>query len=396
MSRLTDIGAWSHVDVTRTQPYTHMSVWDGITGQQIHFDWATAHGLPFIPPPVPNHTSRQTIATMTENNNLTTALLDALDSAPSVSNTALLPQTQVSSITLGTDAPTLDLSSYPILTLSSGARLAARLLVGADGLNSPVRAFAGISTHGWDYERHGVVATLKLDSVPDAATAYQRFLPTGPAALLPLPHGFATLVWSTTPANAAVLKALSPEDFAAMVNAAFRLSHVDLEFMHTVSSGQADELHWREKHTPFDDALVPSRVIQSAEGVQSGSVASFPLRMRHAASYTGERVALVGDAAHTVHPLAGQGLNLGLADVQSLARVISDTVERGGDIGSTISLEPYGAERYARNHVMLGVCDKLHKLYSWQSGPVVAARTLGLGLVERWGGLKGVIMGGAG
>ena len=374
-----------------------MSVWDGVTGQQIHFDWMTARGLPFTTPPVPNQASGDTIATMVENNNITSALLDTLDTEASASrNTTIFDVTKVSSIELGTDTPSLDLSSWPILTLSSGAQLAARLLVGADGPNSPVRTFAGIMTHGWDYERHGVVATLKLESTPDIVTAYQRFLPTGPIALLPLPGSLATLVWSTTPANASVLKSLGAEDFTAMVNAAFRLSHVDLEFMHTISSGQADELAWREKHTHYDRALVPNRVIQGEGGMQAGSVASFPLRMRHAAEYAGERVALVGDAAHTVHPLAGQGLNLGLADVKSLAGVIGDVTERGGDIGSTISLEPYAADRYAKNHVVLGVCDKLHKLYSWQSGPVVAARTLGLGLVERWGGLKGAIMGGAG
>ncbi|KAL9053043.1 MAG: hypothetical protein Q9162_005031 [Coniocarpon cinnabarinum] len=373
-----------------------MSVWDGVTGQQIHFDWMSANGLPFMPPSVPNQINGQTIATMTENNNITGALMQALDLGKADSRTTLFSPTTVGSIDLGTDTQHFDLSSWPILTLSSGAKLAARLLVGADGPNSPVRAFAGIKTHGWDYERHGVVATLQLESTPDSATAYQRFLPTGPIALLPFPNNLATLVWSTTPANASVLKSLSADDFVAMVNAAFRLSHVDLEFMHTISSGQADELAWREKHTPIDPSLVPLRVIQSDQGVQAGSIASFPLRLRHAAEYTGERVALVGDAAHTVHPLAGQGLNLGLADVKSLAQTIGDVAERGGDIGSTLSLEPYGADRYAKNHVMLGVCDKLHKLYSWQSGPVVAARHLGLGLVERWGGLKGLIMGSAG
>ena len=99
------------------------------------------------------------------------------------------------------------------------------------------------------------------------------------------------------------------------------------------------------------------------------------------------------DAAHSIHPLAGQGLNLGLADVASLASVIGDAAAHGADIGSTISLESYPAQRYAANHVMLGAVDKLHKLYSFQSAPVVAARSFGLGMVERWGGLKGFLMG---
>lgn len=378
-----------------------MSVWDGVTGQAIHFDWATASGPPLFPQqPPPPSASNRTIATMAENANLTSALLSTLSTETTSTSVelppaTLLPFTSVSSITLGGPTPTLDLSSWPILTLSSGTQLAARLLVGADGPNSSVRTFAGIASHGWDYERHGVVATLKLaphTATAEGRTAYQRFLPSGPVALLPLSGDYASLVWSTTPAHAALLKSLSPGDFIAAVNAAFRLSHVDIEYMSTMPSGHIDELTWRERHTPFDASLVPPLITD----VQAGSVASFPLRMRHAEAYTGERVALVGDAAHTVHPLAGQGLNLGLGDVRSLAGVLAGVVERGGDVGDQIGLEGYAAERYARNHVMLGVCDKLHKVYSWSSGPVVWGRSVGLGAVEGWGGLKGLVMGAAG
>lgn len=326
---------------------------------------------------------------MIENTNTVTTLLSRLEELAGVD---IFSSTKVDSIHLGTDTEQLDLSSWPILTLSNGKTLAARLLVGADGANSPVRTFAGIPSRGFDYNRHGVVASLKLIGPGwgglDHKIAYQRFLPTGPIAMLPLPGDMATLVWSTTPERAAKLKSLPSGDFAAMINAGFRLSPTDLEFLHTLSSGQEEEIAWREKHTSFNERSLPQRVTS----VQDGTVASFPLRMRHADTYTGERVALVGDAAHTIHPLAGQGLNQGQGDAASLVRTISHAVSTGQDIGSTLALESYNRERYAENNAMLGVCDKLHRLYGIGSGPLVGIRSLGLKAVDAMGPLKGFFM----
>ena len=332
---------------------------------------------------------------MTENSNLVRTLLTRLSEFDD--NVTILDKTKVSSITLGSDEPSsVNLSSWPHLTLSNGRTLAARLLVGADGFNSPVRTFAGIDSRGWDYDRHGVVATVKLEDNSLASseeeqekTAYQRFLPTGPVALLALPGPYATLVWSTLPQHAAHLKTLSQEDFAAMVNAAFRLSPVDIKYMHTLPAGQADELTWREPHARLSAAAkIPRRVLT----LQEGSVASFPLRMRHADTYVGERVALVGDAAHTIHPLAGQGLNQGLGDVQALVRTLEYAVAHGWDVGAGMSLEAYGRERYAANHRLLGVVDKLHKLYAVGGGPLVGLRSWGLEAVNAVGPLKQFFM----
>jgi ubiquinone biosynthesis monooxygenase Coq6 len=206
--------------------------------------------------------------------------------------------------------------------------------------------------------------------------------------MLPLPGNMSTLVWSTTPERAARLKSLSQKDFVAMVNAGFRLSPTDLEYLHTLDAGQAEEVAWREKHTPVNERAIPMRVTDA----QAGTVASFPLRMRHADTYTGERVALVGDAAHTIHPLAGQGLNQGQGDAAALVRTISHAVQTGQDIGSTLALESYNSEQYAANNAMLGVCDKLHRLYSVESGPIVGLRSLGLRAVDAMGPLKGFFM----
>jgi ubiquinone biosynthesis monooxygenase Coq6 len=204
-----------------------------------------------------------------------------------------------------------------------------------------------------------------------------------------MPGKYATLVWSTTPEKAALLKSLSPKDFIAMVNAAFRLSPVDIGFMHTQQNSQDEELSWRLQHTSVDAEALPQTVV----GVQEGSIASFPLKLRHADTYTGERVALVGDAAHTIHPLAGQGLNQGQGDAQSLAKTIEYAVSHGQDLGTQLSLEPYNSERYAANHIILNVCDKLHKLYAVESGPLVPLRSVGLKAVNALGPLKNFLMG---
>lgn len=349
----------------RIQPYHEMQVWDGVSGARIEFDW--------------NGGADQTIAYMIENLNITSGLLRRLDE---LGGATVFDNTKVEGISFGEESDEGDLSEWPVVQLASGQRLWARLLVGADGANSPVRSFAGIESRGWDYGRHGIVATLQLEGEgwggDRAKIAYQRFLPTGPVAMLPLPGNCSSLVWSTTPERTSRLKTLSAQDFSAVVNAAFRLSPVDLEYLHTQSSGQEEEVAWRLQHVPIEPEAIPQQVV----AVQEGTVASFPLKMRHADTYIGERVALIGDAAHTIHPLAGQGLNQGQGDVQSLAKTIEYAVSHGQDIGTQLSLEAYNAERYTANHVVLGVCDKLHKLYSVGGGPLVGLRSLGLSAVN--------------
>ncbi|KAM0482987.1 hypothetical protein ACHAPX_002431 [Trichoderma viride] len=376
---LNTIGAWRHMQRSRIQEFHEMQVWDGVTDARIEFDLQPGFSA----------ATGNVIAYMTENLNITSGLLKRINELGGVD---VFDASRVEKITLGEESEEMDLREWPVVHLQSGKSLAARLLVGADGANSPVRSFARIESRGWDYHRHGVVATLELEGDGWGGeyhkTAYQRFLPTGPVAMLPLPGNYATLVWSTTPENAAVLKKLPVKDFIALVNAAFRLSPVDLAYMHTQATGQEEELAWRTQHTPFDSSAIP----QLAVGVQEGSIASFPLKLRHADTYIGERIALVGDAAHTVHPLAGQGLNQGQGDIQSLVKAIEYAVAHGQDLGTQMSLESYNSERYAANHVLMGVCDKLHKLYSVGSGPLIPLRSLGLKAANALGPLKNFFM----
>ncbi|KAK5171963.1 Transcription initiation factor TFIID subunit 2 [Saxophila tyrrhenica] len=391
---LKQCGAWEKVEKGRAQDYHGMEVWDGVSGSKISFDPldATSGGglLDAVGELVPGNSfaaSRRKydvpdaskVATMCENQNLTSALLEHLNSLGGVE---IFDKTTVESIQLGSephDDQSLDLSQWPIVSLPDSRHLAARLLIGADGANSPVRNFAGIPSDGWDYGQNGVVATLHMDqgfSPEELRTAYQRFLPSGPIALLPLPGNKASLVWSITASLANKLKSLSPQDFAAMVNVAFRLEIADLDYFlkHSETIDIADELSWRLPNTPASSTGLPSS-LPAVAAVQEGSIASFPLRMRHASTYTGHRVALIGDAAHTIHPLAGQGLNLGLADAQSLAQRITYGMGHGMDIGSAWCLDDYNSDRWAKNNAVMGVCDKLQKLYSATREPEEALVT---------------------
>jgi ubiquinone biosynthesis monooxygenase Coq6 len=415
---LDGIGAWKHVDQSRVQPYDEMQVWDGANNSRIQFDWqaeAERYNAP-----------RRSVATMTENSNLTRGLLARISELSSGSEDSLFSNTTVARIENGEDDPDgLNLSSWPVLSLASTdatkaipSRIAARLLIGTDGFNSPVRQFAGIASKGWDYNRHGVVATLKLtpkeesfdsffsDSSPQAtATAYQRFLPAlgGPIALLPLPNNHASLVWSTTPQHATYLKTLPPDSLTALTNAAFRLSQTDLKYMFTLPATaqhqqsttkpqmHASELTWRLSHTPPTPHAPP--LITS---LQPGTLASFPLRFRQSSTYISPRVALLGDAAHTVHPLAGQGLNLGLGDASALASTIEYAVAHGQDLGDVMTLERYDRARWAKGVKVGGACDLLNKVYGVEGAVAGWVRGLGMRVLGMDGavgrGVRGWVM----
>ncbi|TFY83192.1 hypothetical protein EWM64_g824 [Hericium alpestre] len=415
---LQDIGAWDHVDVDRTCPMEGMQVWDGISDARINFN-ALELGVPQV-------AGSSQMARLTENFNLQRALLKHLDGQSSVQ---LLDKTRVESI----QQDKRESGSWPLVHLSDGRVLRARLLIGADGFNSPVRSYAGIQSYGWNYDTHAIVATLHHSprTISPNTTAFQRFLPTGPIAFLPLSPSVSSLVWSTKPPLAAALTKGDPATLSSMINAAFRLPEVSIRYLHnrildaknkgeTLTAEQLkDEIAWRERshsiehHSAYASASVDPVIANVGippdgaellpplvESIQPGTAASFPLRFNHTEQYVGEgagaRTVLVGDAAHTVHPLAGQGLNLGLADVKCLARCIETAVLRGGDIGSHTALIPYARERYFENHKLMSVFDKLHKLYGTTFPPVVWARSVGLEIFNELDTLKAAVMMSAG
>ncbi|KAJ7043529.1 hypothetical protein C8F04DRAFT_1389674 [Mycena alexandri] len=408
---LKDIFAWDHVDEERTCLIQDMQVWDGVSDARIDFS-ASLLGL---------GTLGQGMARMTENLNLQRGLLRHLSSIPQVH---ILDKTKVQTIDHAEAS-----GDWPLVHLDNGRVLRSRLLVGADGLNSPVRSFAKISSYGWAYDTQAIVATMSHPPrgafMGPNTTAYQRFLPTGPIAFLPLSPMASSLVWSTKPPLAAALVASGPAVLGSMINAAFRLPDVSMRYLNqfildahasgspaTAPQIQA-EIAWRERSHAIDEtsAYASASIEAKIQGIpptgaellpplvtslQPGTVASFPLRFNHTDSYlgegTGSRTVLVGDAAHTVHPLAGQGLNLGLADVECLARCIQDALLQGGDVGSRTALLPYAQERYFENHKIMSVMDKLHKLYSTSFEPVVWARSVGLEVVNEFDSVKAALM----
>ena len=314
------------------------------------------------------------MARLTENLNLQRALLHRLASTPSVQ---LSDNVKVSTIQREQrDGGT----GWPLVHLSDGRILRTRLLVGADGFNSPVRSYAGISSYGWAYDTQAIVATLSHPprtafEAPNTI-AYQRFLPTGPIAFLPLSPTVSSLVWSTRPPLAAKLVKSDSEILTSMINAAFRLPEVSMRYLNNLileSDGLTsvqvkEEIAWRErshdidKHSAYASASSSSATAAGippdgsdslpplVTSIQPGTTASFPLRYNHAYAYLGEgagsRTVLVGDAGHTIHPLAGQGLNMGLGDVESLTRCIEGAVIQGGDIGQFLLSFSFGSIIY--------------------------------------------------
>ncbi|CAO3660520.1 unnamed protein product [Rhizopus stolonifer] len=389
------IGIKKHLELNRAHGYKDMRVWDGVTGASIHLDSTILD------------VKEPSIAYIVENVNVQHAALERIEECRSQGvKIDLFQKTKVASINKETESKEegLDIKDWPSIQLDNGKQLKARLLVGADGINSPVRGFAQIESLGWDYNAQGVVATLKLDPdrLESSFTAWQRFLPTGPIAMLPLGEGYASIVWSTHPEIAKALKTVSPHDFCNIVNAAFRMSHVDLKYLYQqLTAGKScdigAEYTWREEvaKKSLDEQEIfereyslPPQVID----IQENSRASFPFRLRNSEHYVTDRVALVGDAAHATHPLAGQGLNQGILDVQSLSQWIEKGTTEGQDIGSIHLLRQYASERYLRNIMMISSCDKLHRLYSTDAAPITWARSIGLSAVNQLDFVKAEIM----
>ncbi|MBX9710547.1 MAG: ubiquinone biosynthesis hydroxylase [Xanthobacteraceae bacterium] len=235
------------------------------------------------------------------------------------------------------------------VTFSDNSSVDAALLVAADGARSKLRERAGIATHGWDYNQSGIVVTVGHER-DHHGRAEEHFLPAGPFAILPLTGNRSSLVWTETRDEAVRIAALPDDEFKAELEKRFGLRLGEL--------------------TPLDKPR------------------AFPLGYFVARSFVGERLALVGDAAHVIHPIAGQGLNMGLKDVAALAEVVVDAARLGLDFGEAGVLERY--QRWRRfDTVAMGVAtNALNGLFSNESALLRSIRDIGLGLVDRVPPLK--------
>ena len=230
------------------------------------------------------------------------------------------------------------------LDLADGSRLVAPLVIAADGGQSALRRMAGIGTLGHDYGQTGLVATIAHE-LPHEGVAYEHFRPAGPFASLPLPGNRSSLVWTETTAEAARLLNLDTDDLAGEIEAAMG--------------------------STLGAVTVEDRL------------AGFPLRLQVARDFVADRLALIGDAAHVIHPIAGQGLNLGLKDVAALAEVVVEALRLGLDAGSPDVLARYQRWRRLDTAAMAAATDTLNRLFSNDLAPVRALRDFGLGLVDR-------------
>jgi 2-octaprenyl-6-methoxyphenol hydroxylase len=323
---LEALGVWSTI-APEAQPIAAMKITDSGRG-----DIARPVFLSFEGDVVPG----EPYAHMVPNRVLTAALLDAVRP-----RAELIAPVEFLSFAAQ--------SAVAVLNLKDGRTLAAPVIVAADGAMSALRQMAGIGVVSHDYRQAGVVTTIGHE-LPHEGVAYEHFRPAGPFASLPLTGNRSSLVWTESTEEAARLKLLSRDAAAAEIEAAMgaSLGHVTVE-----------------------------------ENLQS-----FPLRLQLARDFVAPRLALIGDAAHVIHPLAGQGFNLGLKDVAALSETLIDAMRLGLDPGAPDVLGRYQQWRRFDTSLMAAVTDNLNRLFSNDVAPVRALRDLGLGLVDRLSPIK--------
>jgi 2-polyprenylphenol 6-hydroxylase len=325
---LDELGVWDNIVAARASAYRRMRVWDALAPGELGFD-ASERG-------------EAALGWIVENRLLQHALWQALAEPADPGQAArLLCPAEVGAIESD--------EAGASLTLADGTRLRSRLLVAADGSNSPIRDQLGIATRDRDYAQRAIVAHVGTERAHES-TAWQRFQPGGPLAFLPLADGRSSIVWSLPNDEAQRLLALDDAEFCAELGCAmdFRLG--------TITST-----------TPR---------------------MAFPLRMRLAERYVAGRCVLIGDAAHAVHPLAGQGLNLGLRDVRCLRDQLARTRSRNGDPGAAHVLRRYERERRSENTLAANGFSLIESSFRTDSTIVAGLRGAALGLANRISPLK--------
>ncbi|SMO34480.1 2-octaprenyl-6-methoxyphenol hydroxylase [Thalassovita litoralis] len=326
---LAGIGVWSEV-APQSQPMLDIKVTDGRAGEGplspffLHFDHTEIEEGP--------------MGFMLEDRFLRRALSDAMDKTPLI--TVLDGETVTAQAADATGVT---------LTLASGKTLRGKLLVGADGRRSGTAERAGIKRSGWDYGQTALVCAIEHD-LPHHGIAHQFFMPPGPLAILPLPGNMSSVVWSETHENAAAFQALSDEDYMQVLR------------------------------PRFGDFLGQIRLV--------GKRFTYPLNLTVANSFVGDRLALIGDAAHGMHPIAGQGLNAGLRDVGALAHVLTHAKRRGEDIAAPLVLDRYQEWRRFDTATLALTTDLTNKLFSNDNPLLRLGRDIGMGVVSALPGLR--------
>jgi 2-octaprenylphenol hydroxylase len=325
---LENLDAWPGIVRRGVQPYREMRVWDNLDMGDIHFDSAAI--------------GEADLGHIIQNRTIVAALWEQMES---IANIRLYTSTTVEKTVAGSK----DIS----VTLESGEHLHAQLLIAADGSNSQMRDKAGIAVHIHDFHQSAVVATVTTAN-PHEETAWQHFLPTGPLAFLPVSSTQCSIVWSTTAEHAVGLIEMDDAGFCQL--------------------------------------LAEASQQRLGEITHSSARAAYPLVSKHAETYIGSRLALVGDAAHQIHPLAGQGVNLGFRDAALLIEVIEDTRQRNRPIGSRPVLRRYERSRRGDNLLTQKSMEVINRLFSNDKPGLRQLRNLGLNLTDRFAPAKNFFM----
>ncbi|WP_045494089.1 FAD-dependent 2-octaprenylphenol hydroxylase [Vibrio hyugaensis] len=326
---LRKLGAWQGIEQRRASPYYAMEVWEQDSFANIAFD---AQSM-----------AQPDLGHIVENRVIQLALLEQVQK---LDNVTLFMPARCATLAVG------EQESW--LTLDNGQAMTAKLVVGADGANSWLRNQMDIPLTHWDYGHSALVANVKTAD-PHNSVARQIFTPQGPLAFLPMsdPH-MCSIVWSTEPNRAEQLLAMNEQEFNKALT------------------------------SEFDVRLGLCEAV--------GERAVFPLKMRYARDFVVERVALVGDAAHTIHPLAGQGVNLGLLDAASLAQEVLTLWKQGQDIGTKRNLRGYERWRKAEAAKMIAAMQGFRDLFSGENPAKKLVRGIGLSLAGQLPGAKDEIM----
>jgi len=318
---LQRLNVWDGIISRRASPYSDMEVWDGSGTGQVHFSAASVHA--------------EVLGHIVENRVIQDALIERLHDC----DVGLLANARLEQMRRSGDDW--------LLTLADGRTLRSPVVVAADGANSAVRRLTGTETREWDYLHHAIVTSVRTTQ-SHRKTAWQRFTDNGPLAFLPLEREgehWCSIVWSVTPDEAERLMALQDESFC------------------------------RELERAFEGRLGPV--------IAADPRLCVPLRQRHAKRYVAEGLALIGDAAHTIHPLAGQGVNLGFLDAAVLAEVLHHAAARAERLADERVLSRYERRRMPHNLALMAAMEGFERLFQADPLPLRWLRNTGLKLVDQ-------------